>query len=167
MAIEFNYYGTQWRADTAAEAIALRDRVVRTYCIFEDMREQAAFWTADKFFDVVNGVKHMERQLLLIIDKKPMITSKELVRELGVVSEVELADIVSRLAKQVKEWGIELKQLLVIFVEGTGKAKTRRFLLADFFQGVAEDHNWPDAWKQRYQEQERQMSSAPKRSRKR
>jgi hypothetical protein len=99
--------------------------------------------------DVITGLGDLQRRLLVAVREKPGITSRELVAELAMDSEVALAGVISGLSKQLKQLGVELKQVLVINVNWTGKSKTRRFLLDDFFIGAGMEQNWPDAWGKR------------------
>jgi len=150
MAIEFKYKGTVWRADTAEEAVALRNELEKSDKVFipvhEEMDQLSAFWTPDKFMDVITGIGELQRRLLIAVREKPGITSKELVTELGMDSEVALAGVISGLSKQLKQLGVEIKRVLVINVNWSGKTKTRKFLLEDFFVGAGMEQNWPHAW---------------------
>lgn len=150
MAIEFKYKGTAWRADTAEEAVALRNELEKSDRVFvtahDEMDRAHDFWTPDRFMDVITGIGDLQRRLLVTVREKPNITSRELVLELGMNSEVALAGVISGLSKQLKQLGIELKQVLGIDVNWSGKTKTRRFLLDDFFVGAGMEQNWPDAW---------------------
>jgi len=56
-----------------------------------------------------------------------------------------LAGVISGLSKQVKQMGIEPKHVFAIDVKWTGKAKTRTFVLDDFFLHAGIEQNWPDA----------------------
>ena len=150
MAIEFKYKGTTWRADTPEEAVALRNELEKSDKAFEPAFERmdhlADFWTPDKFMDLVNGIGPLQQRLLVTIARKPGITSSELVRALGVNSDVALAGVISGLSKQAKQLGVEPKHLFQINVTWKGKTKTRTFILDDFFLGAGADQNWPDAW---------------------
>jgi hypothetical protein len=96
--------------------------------------------------DVINGIGELQKRLLAGVRHKPGITSKELVRELRLDSEVSLAGVISGLSKQLKKLDIEPKRVFVIDVKWTGKVKTRRFLLEDFFLNAVIEQNWPDGW---------------------
>ena len=150
MAIEFKYKGTVWRADSAEEAVALRNELEKADKVFvpefEAMDQAHNFWTPDRFMDVLTGIGDLQRRLLVAVREKPGITGKELVTELGMESEIALAGVISGLSKQLKQLGIELKQVLVINVNWSGKSKTRRFILDDFFVGAGMEQNWPHAW---------------------
>jgi hypothetical protein len=150
MAIEFKHRGTVWRADTPEEAVALRNQLEKSDKVYvpahEEMDKSSALWTPDKFMDVINGVGDLQQRLLVAIYRKPKITSKELVQVLGIASEVALAGIISGLSKQVKQLGIDPNQVFSIEVKWTGKTKTRRFILDDFFLHAGMEQNWPDAW---------------------
>jgi hypothetical protein len=91
----------------------------------------------------------LQQRLLAVISRKPGITSKELVKELRLDSEIALAGVISGLSKQLKQLGIEPKQVFGIDVKWTGKTKTRKFLLEDFFSYAGMEQDWPDAWEKR------------------
>jgi hypothetical protein len=150
MAIEFKYKGTTWRADTAEEAVALRNELEKSDKVFEPaferMDQLSDFWTPDRFMDVIGGIGPLQQRFLLAIRRKPGITSSELVKSLDVESEVALAGVISGLSKQLKQLGIDPKQVFQIDVNWTGKTKTRRFTLEDFFISAGMEQNWPDAW---------------------
>jgi hypothetical protein len=150
MAIEFKYKGTMWRADTPEEAVALRNELERSdkafEPVFEQMEQLSDFWTPDKFMDVVSHVGPLQQQFLVAIRRKPGTTSRELVSVLGLGSEVALAGVISGLSKQIKPLGIEPKHVFKINVNWSGKTKTRKFILEDFFIGAGMEQNWPDAW---------------------
>ena len=150
MAIEFKYKGTVWKADTAEEAVALRNELEKSDKVFvpeHDAMDRAdAFWTPDRFMDVITGIGELQRRLLVAVREKPNITGRELVSELGMGSEVALAGVISGLSKQLKTLGIDPKQVLVINVNWSGKTKTRKFILDDFFVGAGMEQNWPHAW---------------------
>jgi hypothetical protein len=151
MAIEFRYRGTVWKADTPEEAVALRNELEKSDKAFEPtfeaMEQYSDFWTPDRFMEIVNGVGPLQQLLLMAVYHKPGITSKELTEELGLDSEVALAGVISGLSKQLKQHDVEPKYVFGIDVKWKGKAKTRRFLLNDFFTGAAAEQNWPDAWR--------------------
>jgi len=153
MSIEFRYKGTVWKADTPAEAVALRNELVKADKVFvpehETMDQQADFWTPDKFMDVINGIGELQQRLLIAVHRKPGITSKELVRELRMDSEVALAGVISGLSKQLKQLNIEPKLVFGIDVKWKGKAKTRRFVMNDFFLHAGIEQNWPEAWEKK------------------
>lgn len=150
MAIEFKYNGIVWRADTVKEAIDLRAELHRTTQFPIDPSEEAdksdRFWTPDRFVDVIEGIGDLQRNFLIAIRRKPGISSKELVTELQMDSEVALAGVISGLSKQLKKMQIEPRQVFLIRVDWKGKSKNRTFLLDDFFVGAAMEQNWPDAW---------------------
>lgn len=150
VAIEFRYKGTVWRADTAQEAVALRNELMTADKVFapefEEMGEANNFWTPDRFMDVINGIGDLQQRLLVAIRKKPGITSKELVSELGMDSEVALAGVISGLSKQLRQLDIDPRLVFAIQVNWSGKTKTRKFILNDFFLGAGIEQNWPDAW---------------------
>jgi hypothetical protein len=153
MAIEFKYKGTVWRADTPEEAVALRNELEKRDKAFipehETMEQSYDFWTPDRFVDVVNGIGELQQRLLVAVCRKPGITSKELVRELRMDSEVALAGVISGLSKQLKQLGIEPKRVFGIDVKWKGKIKTRSFLLEDFFRYAGIEQNWPEAWEKK------------------
>jgi hypothetical protein len=153
MAIEFKYKGTVWKADTPEEAVALRNELEKRDQAFvpdfDAMDQSAQLWTPDRFMDVINAIGELQQRLLVAIRHKPGITSKELVRELRMDSEVALAGVISGLSKQLKQLEIEPKQVFLIDVKWKGKAKTRRFLLNDWFLQAGIEQNWPEAWEKK------------------
>ena len=169
VAIEFKHRGTVWRADTPEEAVALRNQLEKEDKVYirehEEMDRLHDLWTPDKFMDVINGVGDLQRRLLLVVNGNPMIASQDLVRKLGLDSEVALAGVISGLSKQLKQLDVALNQVLMIEVKWTGKTKTRRFLLDDFFRHAAAEQNWPEAWEQELKGKEKNAAST-KRERK-
>lgn len=170
LAIEFKYRGTVWRADTPEEAIALRNKLEHAAMplVIEGAKidELAALWTPDRFMDVINGVGDLQRRFLLVINENPMITSQELVGKMGLDSEVALAGVISGLSKQLKQLDISLNQVLSIEVKWTGKNKTRRFILDDFFRHAAAEQNWPEAWEQEHKGKENNAATTKQKTRK-
>jgi hypothetical protein len=150
MAIEFKHKGTVWKADTVEEAVALRNELEASDKAFvpehDAMDQFSNFWTPDRFMDVINHTGETQQKLLIAIRRKPGITSRELVRELRMDSEIALAGVVSGLSKQLKKLEIEPKQVFLVDVKWKGKVKTRRFILNDFFVGAGVEQGWPDAW---------------------
>jgi len=167
MAIEFKHRGTTWRADTPEEAIALRNKLEKEDKVYvhehEEMDRLSAFWTPDRFMDVINGVGDLQRRFMVVIYENPMITSQDLVNKLGLDSDVALAGVISGLSKQLKQLNIPLKELLMIEVKWTGKAKTRRFVLDDFFRYAAAEQNWPEAWEQELKRKEEDAAPTKRR----
>jgi hypothetical protein len=170
LAIEFKHHGTTWRADTPEEAIALRNKLeesaMRLVIEGDKADVLSALWTPDKFMDVINGVGDLQRRFLLVINENPMITSQELVGKMGLDSEVALAGVISGLSKQLKQLDISLNQVLGIEVKWTGKTKTRRFILDDFFRHAAAEQNWPEAWEQEHKGKEKDATTTKKQTRK-
>jgi hypothetical protein len=170
LAIEFKHHGTTWRADTPEEAIALRNKLEQSAMplVIEGEKADvlAALWTPDRFMDVINGIGELQRRFLLVINENPMITSQELVGKMGLDSEVALAGVISGLSKQLKQLDISLNQVLGIEVKWTGKTKTRRFILDDFFRHAAAEQNWPEAWEQEHKGKEKDAATTKKQTRK-
>jgi hypothetical protein len=153
MAIEFKYKGTVWRADTAKEAVALRTELEKStvpsvveHDLMERMDRMYEFWTPDKFMDVIEGIGELQNRLLLTVRQKPRIGSAELVQALGLGSEVALAGVISGLSKKLKQLSIDLKQVLAVEVKWSGRVKTRKFILDDFFSAIGDEQGWPDDW---------------------
>jgi hypothetical protein len=152
LAIRFEFNNETWEADTPDEAIALRAKLEYATRFppdpHKEMDKMERFWTPDRFMDVIEGTGELQKKLLLEIHRKPGITSDELVKALGVKSEVALAGVLSGLSKQLKRLGIEPNNLFAIKVDWTGKSKTRSFVLDGFFIGAGMEQNWPDAWEE-------------------
>ncbi|HTV06752.1 MAG TPA: hypothetical protein VME86_15395 [Acidobacteriaceae bacterium] len=150
VAIRFEFNGETWEADTAEEAIALRAKLEYSTRFPRDphkeMDEESRFWTPDRFTSVIDNIGKLQHKFLMLIWGQYGISSAELVEKLGLESEVALAGVISGLSKQLKQLGIEPKQVFIIDVKWNGKKKTRTFKLNDFFKGVGQEHNWPDVW---------------------
>lgn len=150
MAIEFTFKGTRWRVDTPEEAVKLRNELEASDRVYSPAIEKAervdAFWTADRFNDVVSGAGELQHRFLIAIRRKPGITSKELLAELGLDSEIALAGVISGLTRQLRQMEIEPRSVFGVDVIWHGKKKTRKFSLDDFFLAAGEDQGWPDAW---------------------
>jgi hypothetical protein len=150
MAIEFRYKGNLWRADTPQEAVALRNELEKADKVFmpqhEELEKLDALWTPDRFMDVIDGIGKLQRRLLAEVYRTPGITSRQLVERLGLDSEIALAGVVSGLTKKLRQLDIEPKMVFTIEVKWTGKKKTRRFLLEEFFSAAGSEQGWPAAW---------------------
>src|SRR6266436_3485898 len=77
VAIEFKHNGTIWRADTVAEAVALRDALEKSDIEpHREMDKLTDFWTPDRFLDVIDGIGELQHRFLVAIRHKRLITSK-------------------------------------------------------------------------------------------
>lgn len=169
LAIEFKHRRTVWRADTPEEAVALRNQLEKADKAYvpehEEMERLNDLWTPDRFLDVINGIGELQLRLLSVVYQNPSITSQELVKKLGLESEVALAGVISGLSKQLKQLDISLNHLLMIEVKWTGKTKTRRFIVDDFFRHAAAEQNWPEAWEQEHKGKEKDAATTKRRIR--
>jgi len=165
LAIRFEFNGETWEADTVAEAVALRERLERSTRFPVDpqreMSEKERFWTPDRFMDVLEVTGELQQRFLASMLRKPKITSSDLVAELKLDSEVALAGVVSGLSKQLRKLGIEPRQVFSVDVDWTGRTRTRRYILDDFFIAAAMEQNWPEAWEKRKEKDA--ASTKPKR----
>lgn len=112
------------------------------------MDKQDRFWTPDRFTDVIEGIGKLQHRFLIEVFRDAGVSSSALVERLGLGSEVALAGVISGLSKQLKQLGVEPRQVFEIRVQWTGKKKTRYFILADYFGGAGIDLNWPEAWEE-------------------
>lgn len=93
-----------------------------------------AQWPADRFLGVIEGIGELQRRLLSEVSKAPGITSRQLVENLGLESEVALAGVISGLSKKLRQLDIKPKTVFTIEVKWTGKKKTRLFMLEESFK---------------------------------
>lgn len=153
VAIRFRFNHQTWEADTAEEAIALREKLEFSKRFppdpHKEMDKQEKFWTPDRFTTVIDNVGELQHRLLTEIHRKPGLPSEDLRRNLGLDSEVALAGVISGLSKQLKQLEIEPSQVFRITVTWAGKKKQRFFILNDFFAGAGIELNWPEAWEKR------------------
>jgi hypothetical protein len=150
LAIRFEFDNQVWVADTPEEAIALREKLEQAVHgpndPFKEMDRLADYWTIDRFMDVINGIGVQQHRMLGVLYYRPGITSDELRQILKLESEVALAGVISGLSKQLRLAGIEPRKVFQIDVKWSGKKKTRKFILDDFFKGAGAQLNWPEAW---------------------
>lgn len=153
MAIRFQFNDETWEADTIEEALALRAKL--EYAVrfppdpLKQMDKADRFWTPDRFMTVIGEVGSYQLQFLKAIAHQKGITSDRLRKHLGLDSEVALAGVISGLSKQLKQIGVELRQVIWIDVKWSGKKKTRSFALDDFFGGTGAELGWPDSWSEK------------------
>jgi hypothetical protein len=149
VAIRFKYRGIEWSVDTAEEADAVRKQMDQSIPLaYDTMDELDRFWTHDRFMDVINGIGKLQHRFLAAIYEKAGINSGELSEKLGLGSEIALAGVISGLSKQLKQLGIEPKQVFIIDVKWKKKRKARTFILNDFFKSAGMELKWPQAWAQ-------------------
>jgi hypothetical protein len=145
MAIEFEHNGKTWRADTVKEAIELREQLEAIER--GEAPRRKSVWDVEKFTDAVNALGKLQHKLLFRVYESEGATSADLVVVLGLTSEIALAGVISGLSKQVRQHGLELKDVLRIDVKWHGKTKERRFNLTGDFKAVAESVGWPEPWR--------------------
>lgn len=144
MAIEFKHNGKTWRADTPKEAIELLQQLEAIES--GETTKRKSVWDIAKITDVLNSLGKLQQQLLIYVSVAKEVKSSSLVDELHLQSEIALAGVLSGLSKQVKEHGVEMKDVLRIDVAWRGKTKERQLSLSPDFIAVAETAGWPDAW---------------------
>ena len=153
VAIRFHFNDEIWEADTIEEALALRAKLEYAVRFPPDPHKQLdkadRFWTPDRFMSVIGEVGTYQLELLKAIAHQPGITSDRLRKHLELDSEVALAGVISGLSKQLKQIGVELRQVIWIDVKWSGKKKTRSFALDDFFGSVGMELGWPDSWSEK------------------
>ncbi len=144
MAIEFQHNGKAWRADTPKEAIELRDQLEAIDR--GELPTHKSVWSLEKVTDTLNTLGKLQIQLLLYISAAKTVKSSDLILALHLQSEVALAGVLSGLSKQVKEFGVEMKDVIRIDVSWRGKTKERQLSLSPDFLAAAETAGWPESW---------------------
>jgi hypothetical protein len=158
MAIEFKHNGRLWRADTAEEAIRLRNQLEK-----EDEAEYASgsapsvveeeVWTSDTFTELLRGSGVLQKNLLKFLYEKGERTfgtvgvdSSEIVMALNLDSEEALAGVLSGLSKNLKRVGRQPSELYSVDVQWLKEGKIRRFTLKYGFRWAATQLGWPEKW---------------------
>jgi len=154
--IEFKHNGRIWKTDTVDEAIALRrkledrDRAMweagEEIPTWEEERKQV--WSPDSVTELLKNIGHQQGVFLRKLADGNSVASEEMLKVLGLKSEVSFAGVLSGLSKQLKKLAIPVSELYVVRVEWTGKTKKRSFSLTREFRDAAEELGWPDKWEQ-------------------
>lgn len=152
MAIRFTHDGKRWEADTAEEAIRLRE-ALETASLRQksadgerlQLSEQNA-WTPDVFTEFVESIPPLGQQFLKVLMAQPqvLIPSTEINKALGFKKHIELAGVLSGLSKQLKKLGMRPHQLYFVDVSWNGKQKERGFAIDREFLLAAEEIGWPE-----------------------
>src|SRR6185437_186202 len=101
VAIEFKHRGKLWRADTAKEAIELRqqleaeDRALIDAGEIPDDYSEEDVWTPDAVVDLLKGVGERQKRFIKLLFEENEILSAKVVKKLGLSSEVALAGALS------------------------------------------------------------------------
>jgi hypothetical protein len=153
LAIEFIHRGKKWRADTAEEAIRLRQALE-----IEDRREQLASdpleekgfldeldspWTPAVFWTFLDGIGEQQKDAVLAMAEHDGISSADLTNRLHLINEMSLAGVISGLSKQLKTLGLTPPDLYTVNTSWNGKKKERFFFLQKHFRQTAEEVGWP------------------------
>jgi len=173
MAIEFTHRGKRWRADTAKEAMELRQKLEHEDFLYAqanpDFKEQLireqTLWTLDKFWELVNSIGDAQKRFLETLARKDRVTSIEMAEALRLDSQIALAGVVSGLSKQLRGMGFSPTVLYKVDTQWHKKKKERTFSLLPGFKSAAEDAGWPDDWKNKPRK-ETDAASTKKRVRK-
>ena len=164
MAIKFEYNGTTYYADTAAEAATLQRELKQYDTLFGTRWDESAqkVWTADRALDLINGIGELQKRFLAELSAHgASIDSKTLAEKMGIESGIALAGVVSGLSKQLQKMSINPASLYRVDVTWKGKDKVRFFVLSSDFRDALNEIGWPDAW------QTGKENSAPSTSNKR
>ena len=150
MAIEFKHNGRLWRADTAEEAIALRQRLEdqddEIHAQGEEPDVVNTDWTADAVTDLLKGCGDLQKKFLRYVYEHNNATSAEIVKTLKLHSEESFAGVLSGLSKRLKKTQLQPGDLYSVSVQWTSEGKVRRFKLSAGFRWAAEQLGWPDTW---------------------
>lgn len=111
---------------------------------WEEERKQV--WSPDTVTDLLKNAGFQQKGFLRALAEGNHIASEEMLKTLGLKSEVSLAGVLSGLSKQLKKLGIPVSELYAVRVEWTGKTKKRSFWLTREFRSAAEELGWPDKW---------------------
>lgn len=155
VAIEFTHRGKRWRTDTVEEAVALRERLEtddyeaakadpKTH---RSLLRAQSNWTADRVWDLLNGLGESQKQLLECLMKRDSTNNELLALFMELDSQVALAGVLSGLSKQVKALGLSPTELYRVDTSWDGKKRVRYFSLNSEFKVAAQDAGWPEAWK--------------------
>jgi hypothetical protein len=154
LAIEFVHRGKKWKADTAEEAIRLRQALE-----IEDQREQTANdsdvergwlddlespWTPAVLWSFLDGIGAQQKEAVLAMAEHEGISSAELTKHLKLSNEMALAGVISGLSKQLNNLDLKPSDLYTVNTSWNGKKKERFFFLHRFFRQTAEEVGWPD-----------------------
>ncbi|MGA2000877.1 MAG: hypothetical protein ABSG52_12855 [Terriglobales bacterium] len=146
MAIEFQHKGTKYRADTPAEAVALRMELERRDAAEGDVFRHSA-WTPDLAEELINGIGELQKKFLAVLCERATPTkSKTVAERMGLDSEIALAGAISGLSKQLRKMSLTPRHVYAVDVEWKGKSKERSFSLLEDFREALTELGWPDAW---------------------
>lgn len=155
MAIEFKHNGRMWRADTAEEAIELRNRLEAedeaAYASGEDPSViEGDIWVSDTVVELLQTSGELQKKFLKFLYENGEflkgVTSTEIVKALKIESEESLAGVLSGLSKQLKKIGRQPSELYTVTVQWTKDGKVRSFRLKHGFRWAATELGWPDKW---------------------
>jgi len=157
LGIEFTHRGKRWRVDTVDEAVALRQRLEREDYdaakadpkIHRKLLRAQAVWTADRFWDLLNGIGESQKRLLEALMGKREVDSTQLVKGLGLGSQIALAGVLSGLSKQLRSMGLSPTELYRVDTSWRENKRVRRFTLMPEFELAAQDAGWPEAWREK------------------
>jgi len=155
VAIEFKHNGRIWRADTAEEAIELRNRLESdgTFDTGTAMQYvESASWTPDAVTGLLESVGKLQKEFLKFLfvnfERSSLlgIESSEIIKALKLDSEEALAGVLSGLSKRLKKLGMQSDDLYMVRVKWTKNGKVRSFHLKGKFKAAAEELGWPEKW---------------------
>jgi len=154
VAVEFTHKGKRWRADTPEEAIALReqleaeDREQEKYLSHGEQEEKVlreTKWTPDRFVALVENIGPLQKEFLnVLLDATHSLQADEVRRRLHLSSLMALAGVQSRLAKEVRNVGLEPSDLYQVRIDWTEGERRRFFTLDVGFRMVANEEGWPE-----------------------
>ncbi len=90
MAIKFEYNGTTYHVDTAAEAATLQRQLKLDDVLYGSSRDDSArkVWTADLAMDLLNGIGELQKKMLAeLAVYGPSVKSSVLVEKMGIETE--------------------------------------------------------------------------------
>ena len=80
---------------------------------------------------------------------KREVDSTQLVKGLGLGSQIALAGVLSGLSKQLRSMGLSPTELYRVDTSWRENKRVRRFTLMPEFELAAQDAGWPEAWREK------------------
>jgi hypothetical protein len=147
VAIEFEHGGKKYRADTAKEAVDLQRLLEKRD--LDHGAHRIRHWPTDVALGFVESLGEQQWKFLAALSQGASVPSEDMVKALGLDSEIALAGVLSGLSKQAKKMNVNPHNIYYVDVEWTGKTKQRYFRMMSDFLDAINELNWPDAWEEK------------------
>lgn len=151
VAIEFKHGGKTWRADTAAEALEMKNLLDEqdkfATMSGEELTSDAHAWTPDVTKEFLESLGELQKAFIReLFQRRVFVTSQEIREALSLKSEIAFAGVLSGLSKQAKKLELMPGYIYEVMVTWKGKGKTRSFKLTHSFRWALDEIGWPDNW---------------------